>query len=217
MRQVRVPVPALTWELACEGPIAPPAVDAEAALARLDDALTVLPRLDRALGSDAWTVVWSSAVLEPGPRLKAWLWCARPGRDAELVRALAPHLEAAGFAVRPAYRHSRADPGLFPRVVYLRDGPVGLGLERRTRDLLDAVRVVEEDRDDVDLGLQYRFRAQRCPSCRVDDVPLALVAGFPSRELLLAVELGEVALAGCDPRARKNARCRHCGADFVAR
>jgi hypothetical protein len=220
MREVRVPMPTSAWELRCEGPFSPSAPNVKGALARLDNALSALPRLDIAQGEEGWTVVWRSTVLESGPLLKLWVWCARPERGAALLRALTTHLESAGFTVRTAPRPLRADAGLEPRVVYLRAGTVRLGLEPRTSDLLRDIEVVEEERDDINLGLRYRFGAQRCPSCRVEDVPLALVAGFPGPELLLAAELGEVAFADgglVDRRSRNNARCRRCGADFVAR
>lgn len=220
MRRVRVPLPSAAWELRCEGPFSPSAPTSKAAHVRLDSALSALPRLDLAQGEEGWTVAWRSTVLEAGPLLKVWLWCARPERAPDLVRAVAGHLETAGFTVRQAPRPVQADTTLEPRVVYLRAGPVRLGLEPRTAGLLGEVEVVEEERDDIDFDLQYRFGAQRCPSCRVEDVPLALVAGFPGPELLLAAELGEVAFADgglVDRRARKNARCRRCGADFVAR
>lgn len=220
MRRVRVPRPSAAWELRCEGPFSPSAPTSKVARARLDDALGALPRLDLARGEEGWTVAWRSAILESGPVLRAWLWCARPERAADLVRAVAAHLESAGFTVRQAPRPVRADAGLEPRVVYLRAGPVRLGLEPRTADLLGDLEVVEEDRADVDLGLTFRFGPQRCPSCGVEDHPAALVAGFPSTELLLSAELGEVAFADgglVDRRVRRNARCRRCGADFVAR
>lgn len=220
MRTVRVPLPSAAWELRCEGPFSPSAPTPRTARARLDAALSALPRLDLAHGEEGWTVGWMSAVLESGPLVKVWFWCARPDRGAELVRALAAHLEAAGFTARPALRPRGADPALEPRVVYLRVGAVRLGLDPRAGMLFDALEVVEEARDDVDFGLHYRFGAQPCPTCGVDDVPLALVAGFPSPELLLSAELGEVAFADSglvDRRARRHARCRRCGADFVAR
>lgn len=147
-----------------------------------------------------------------------WLWCAPPERGRDLVHAVAGHLESAGFTVREAPRPVPAEAALEPRVVYLRAGAVRLGLEPRPADLLGELEVVEEERDDLDLDLHYRFGAQPCPTCRVEDVPLALVSGFPSPELLLAAELGEVALGGeVDQRARNNARCRRCGWDFRAR
>lgn len=220
MRRVRVPTPTSTWELRCEGPFSPATSSVATARALLDNALTALPRLDVSLGEEGWTVAWRSAVLESGSAVKVWLWCARPERAVDLVRAVATHLESAGFTVRQAPRPVRPDAALEPRAVYLRAGSVRLGLEPRTADLLSELDVVEEDRDDVDLGLTFRFRSQRCPSCGVEDAPAALVGGFPSPDLLLAVELGEVALADgglVDRRSRKNARCRRCGADFVAR
>jgi hypothetical protein len=220
MRRVLVPLPSSAWELRFEGPFSPPAATSNAAKARLDNALTALPRLDIAQGEEGWTVAWRSAVLESGPLLTVWLWCARPERVADLVRAVAAHVESAGFRVRLTPRPVVADTSLEPRVVYLRAGTVRLGLEPRTLDLLAGLEVVEEARDGVDLGLTFRFPSQRCPSCGAEEPPAALVAGFPSGDLLLAVELGEVALADgglVDRRARKNARCRRCGADFVAR
>ncbi len=219
MRQVRVPLPSAVWELRCEGPLSPSAPTAKAARARLDNALAEFPRIDLAQGEGGWTVVWRSIVLEAGPLLKVWLWCARPERGPDFLRAVASHLEAAGFTVRPAPRPRAADVALEPRAVYVRAGTVRLGLEPNTADLLGAVEIVEEQRDDIDFDLRYRFGAQRCPSCRVEHVPLSLVAGFPGPELLLAAALGEVAFAGCevDRRARRNARCRQCGADFIAR
>lgn len=219
MRTVRVPRPSAAWELRCEGPFSPSALTSKVAHARFDAALAALPRLDLAHGEEGWTVAWRSAVLESGPLLKVWLWCVRPQHGAELARALATHLEAAGFTARPAPRPRDADSALAPRVVYLRVGPLRLGLDARAEMLFDALEVVEDERDDIDLGLRYRFTAQSCPACGVEDVPLALVAGSPSPELLPSAELGEVALAGSevDRRARKNARCRRCGADFVAR
>jgi hypothetical protein len=220
MRQVRVPLPTSAWEMRCEGPFCPTAPSFTVAQARLDNALAALPRLDIALGEEGWTVVWRSAVLESGPLLAVWLWCARPERAADLVRAVAARLEAAGFAVRPTPRPVRVDAALEPRVVYLRAGAVRLGQEPRTAGLLADLDVVAEPRDDVDLGLTFRFGSQRCPACGVEDAPAALVAGFPSPDLLLAVELGEVALADgglVDRRSRKNARCRRCGVDFIAR
>ncbi len=220
MRRVRVPLPSAACELRCEGPFSPSAPTPKAARARLDNALAALPRFDLAQGEEGWTVVWRSTVLEAGPLLKLWLWCARPERALALLRTVAAHLESAGFTVRQTPRPVLADAGLEPRVVYLRTGAVRLGLEPRTADLLSEVEVVEEERDDIDFDFQYRFGAQRCPSCRVEGVPLALVAGFPGPELLLAAELGEVAFADgglVDRRARINARCRRCGANFVAR
>lgn len=63
MRQVRVPMPTSTWELRCEGPFSPAAATAKAARARLDSALTALPRLDLGQGAAGWTVAWRSTVL----------------------------------------------------------------------------------------------------------------------------------------------------------
>jgi hypothetical protein len=219
MRQIRVPMPTTASELSCEGPVSPPAPNAKDARTRLDLALTALPRLDSGLGEDGWTVAWTSAVSVHASLLRLWLWVARSERGADLGAALKAHVESSGFIVRRAPRPGPAHPDLQPRVVYLRDGTVRLGLEPRTATLFDALDVVEEPRDDIDLGLQHRFSAQRCPKCRVVDVPLQLVAGFPDQELMLAAELGEVAFAGCevDARARRNAQCRRCGADFVAR
>lgn len=220
MRRVRVPRPIEAWELRVDGPVSPSAPDIRVAWARLENALAALPRLDRALGDAGWTIAWRSSPLEAGHVVRSWLWCVRTERGADLAQAVAAHLEFAGFLVRRAPRPGRAEPELLPRVVYLRSGTVGLGLEPRSVDLFNTIEVVEEDREDIDFDLRYRFGAQRCPSCRVDDVPLALVAGFPSSELLLSAELGEVAFADgglVDRKAGKNARCRRCGAEFVAR
>lgn len=220
MRRVRVPLPSAGWELRCEGPFSPSAPTPKAARARLDNALAALPRFDLAQGEEGWTVVWRSTVLEAGPLLKLWLWCARPERAVELLRAVAAHLDAAGFRVRQAPHPVQADAGLEPSVVYVRSGTVAFGLDPRTDMLFEAMEVEAEERDDIDFDLRYRFRAQRCPSCHVEDVPLALVAGFPGPELLLAAALGEVVFADgglVDRRTRKNAQCRRCGAAFVAR
>ncbi|MDP2309293.1 MAG: hypothetical protein Q8P18_24945 [Pseudomonadota bacterium] len=220
MRTARVPLPRGAWELRCEGPVSPTAPTPAAARERLQGALGALPRLDSARGVDGWTVLWSGTVLEAGARVKVWLWLARSDGGGDLKADLAAHLEAAGFAVRRGPRPVVADAALEPRVAYLRTGAHGFGLEPRTAPLFGELDVAEEDRDDVDIGRVYRFGAQPCPACGAVDHPAALVAGFPSPDLMLAAELGEVAFADgglVDRRRRRNARCRRCGADFVAR
>lgn len=219
MRTIKVPLPRAIPQLFVEGPVLPFAANTAAALSQLDGVLAGVPSVDAELGLEGWTVVWRSHVVHKAVSVEAWLWCARSERAAELAGLVAGRLEASGF--RAVYKAPRdADGSLEPRVVYLRAGNVRLGLDPRADVLFEAMEVEAEERDDIDFDLHYRFGAQRCPSCRVEDVPLALVAGFPGPELLLAAALGEVALGGCDPgdrRTRKNARCRRCGADFIAR
>lgn len=220
MRKVRVPVPHAAWELRCEGPTGPAAPSAAVARSRLESALAALPRMDARLGDDGWTVVWSSTILEAGPLLKLWLWTDRAEQGAALQRATAKHLEEAGFLVRRGARPVTPDAAMAPRVVYLRSGPFRLGLEPRTSSLFAQVEVVSEERVNIDLGQRFKHRQQPCPGCGAVDHPSALVAGFPSPELLLAAELGEVAFAAggvVDRRSKVDARCRSCGADFIAR
>lgn len=220
MRQVRVPNPSAAWELRCEGPFSPSVADSTTARARLDEVLAALPRLDTAQGGTGWTAVWRSAVLVSGAALRLWLWCARSDRGADVLRSLATHAETAGFTPRLAPRTRAADTALEPTVVYARSGALRIGLDPRTEPMVREVEFVEEDRGDVDFGQRFRFAAQACPRCRVVDHPASLVAGFPSPDLMLAAELGEVAFAEgglVDGRSRMNARCRGCGADFMAR
>jgi hypothetical protein len=222
MRQVRVPFPAQTWEVLCEGPFSPAAPDARSAQVRLQTALAGVPDADRRLGTDGWTVVWESAPQVAGALLKVWLWCTRSDHAPALQRALGGLLEGAGFVVRVRAQPISVDVNLQPRAVYVRAGPHALGLEPRTCGMFATAVLVEaeEDRTDVDLGITFRLASQRCPSCGVEDHPAALVGGFPDQELLLAAELGEVAFVDggtVDRRRPKNARCRHCHADFVAR
>jgi hypothetical protein len=220
MRPVHIPTPTNVWGVTCEGPVASAIPSASAAYAILDEALRAVPALDAELGDEGWCVLWrAEARFETGSLVKALLWVRRSDHGRELAEKLKAPLEEASFMVRVGPRISDAHPGLLPRVVYLRAGSLRLGLDRCTPPLLPEVEVVEEDRADIDFGIQYRFGAQRCPACRVEDVPLALVAGFPGPELLLSAALGEVALAGCevDQRERNTARCRRCGWDFRAR
>ena len=220
MRQVRVPVPTQAWEISCEGPLSPTPPNAKDARWRLDRTLARLPRLDHELGCDGWTVVWQSAVLGAGALLKVWLWCARSGGADALQRALGGILEADGFTVGLGRVSGGVDATLQPRPVYVRAGIVGPGLEPRTLALFATLIVESEERADVDLGLSFRFGVQRCPACGVEDHPAALVGGFPDQDLLVAAELGEIAFVdggAVDRRSRRNARCRRCQADFVAR
>lgn len=220
MRQVRVPRPLAAWEVSCEGPFSSSTASPGAARSRLAAALRATPRLDLALGDEGWTVVWGSSVLEAGSLVRRWLWVARTGDGPDLSRALGTELDAAGFRARTAPRRESVDRVLEPRVLYLRSGGVRLDLETSDGNRRACVDVVEEDRDGVDFGLTFRFGPQRCPGCDAEEAPAALVAGFPSADLLLAAELGEVAFADgglIDRRSRNNARCRRCGADFRAR
>jgi hypothetical protein len=219
MRQVRVPTPTDAWAVRCEGPFSPSAPNAGAARTRLDGALAGLPRVDQGLGTDGWTVVWESAVIVSGALLKVWVWCARSHGGDTLQKAIGVLLDSNGFAVRCHSAPASADSALRPQLVYLRSGLRAFGLEPRTLGMLAAMEVAVEDRTNVDLGHRFRFARQQCPACGVDDHPAALVTGFPGPELLLAAEMGEVAFTDggfVDSRARTNARCRRCGADFVA-
>jgi hypothetical protein len=219
MRTIRAPLPRAVAQLFVEGPVLPFTANAAAALSKLDGVLAGVPGLDIELGPEGWTVVWRSHVFQKPASVEAWVWCARSARAAELAGLVARSLEAAGF--RAVYKAARdADAGLEPRVVYLRSGGLRLGLDPRAAPMMEVVEVMEEDRADVDPGRSFRFGPQRCPGCGAVDNPAALVAGFPSADLLLAAELGEVAFIGCDPgdrRAGVNARCRRCSRDFRAR
>jgi hypothetical protein len=221
MRPVHIPTPTNVWGVTCEGPVASAAPSANAAYAMLDEALMAVPALDAELGDEGWCVLWrAEARFEAGPLVRAFLWVRRSDHGRELATKLKEPLERARFIVRVHPHLSDAHHGLAPRVVYLRAGSVRLGLDLRTPALLPEVEVVEEDRANVDFGQHFRYRAQPCPACHVVDHPAQLIAGFPSAELLLAATLGEVVLAGCNPGdvpPGANARCRRCGADFVAR
>lgn len=219
MRKIRVPHPVSVWGIEITGPVSPSAPHVEEARRLLDEGLASTPELDAALEPGEWCLLWGSATLPAGPLVKRWVWIDRSDRGADLAAAIVGRLEERRFIARRGPRPGAVDEALRPRALYLRTGSVQLGLGTDFRSALDRVDLIEEARSDIDLGLRFRFRRQRCPVCGIVDHPAQIVGGFPMPDLLVAEALGEVVLTGCDvdPTVHVNARCRHCGTDYLAR
>lgn len=223
MRTVRLPRPDAVWSVNVEGPVSPGACDVADAGRRLDRALDGVAALDAGLGAPSsqasWCIVRTGLRCHSGALVQQTLWVDRSERAADFAAVVAAHLQDAGFAARRGPRPRAVDPALSPRIAYLRCGELQQGLGARAPDLLRLLAPVEEARRDVVFDLRFRFRRQRCPRCEVVDHPAELVAGFPTREALLAVVLGEAAFGGCtlEDAPRVNARCRHCGFEYAAR
>lgn len=223
MRIVRVPRPDAVWSVRIEGPVSPGARDVGEAGRRLDRALDGVAALDAGLGAPAsltaWCVARIGARFTSGALVQQTLWIDRSERASDLAAVVAAHLQDAGFLARRGPRPQAVDPALAPRIVYLRCGELQQGLGARAPDLLGLVEPIEELRRDVAFDHEFRYRPQPCPRCGVVDHPAELVSGFPTREALLAVALGEAAFGGCDVDERRpvSARCRRCGHDYQAR
>lgn len=215
-RTVGVPTPRGLRSLIITGPISPMSASSpQTATLSLFTALA--EAADDEASESGWCVWWASPPRHAGNVARVDLWADDDSGGRQSVDAAQGRLEAAGFMVQTLGKRTT------PAAILRGDSPLHARLGSARLGLLAGDTSVPfellDDVEGVEVEPRWRWPVQPCPSCGHQAHPVERIAGFPSGDAMLAVELGEAVLAGClvDDASDHDAECSSCGHGFEPR